>query len=279
MTVKELYAVGLKKLKNSVNADFAFDCDCLFSQFVGFDKIRRIVSENEDVSNEAENAFLSAVKRRTDGEPLQYILGEWEFMGLEFKVGEGVLIPRPETEMLVIEANTYLKGKENPIVYDLCAGSGAIGLSVAKFNPFSTVYLFEKYDGALGYLRKNAEMLELSNVHILKYDIFDGCPCDLPKADILLSNPPYIKDSEVKTLQKEVGFEPDTALKGGGDGLVFYRAIHDKWFDVVKKGGILVFECGDGQSEDIRSIFSDKQCEISVLYDFNDIDRTVKINV
>jgi len=279
MTVKELYAVGLKKLKNSGNTDFAFDCDCLFSQFVGFDKIRRIVSENEDVSNEAENAFLSAVKRRTDGEPLQYILGKWEFMGLEFKVGEGVLIPRPETEMLVVEANACLKGKENPIVYDLCAGSGAIGLSVAKFNPFSTVYLFEKYDGALGYLRKNAEMLGLSNVHILKYDVFDGCPCDLPKANVLLSNPPYIKDSEVKTLQKEVGFEPDTALKGGEDGLLFYRAIHDKWYDAVKKGGIFVFECGDGQSEDIRSIFSDKQCEISVLYDFNDIDRTVKINV
>lgn len=279
MTVKELYAVGLKKLKNSGNTDFAFDCDCLFSQFVGFDKIRRIVSENEDVSNEAENAFLSAVKRRTDGEPLQYILGEWEFMGLEFKVGEGVLIPRPETEMLVVEANAFLKRKENPIVYDLCAGSGAIGLSVAKFNPFSTVYLFEKYDGALGYLRKNAETLGLSNVCILKYDIFDGCPCDLPKANVLLSNPPYIKDSEVKTLQKEVGFEPDTALKGGEDGLLFYRAIHDKWYDAVKKGGIFVFECGDGQSEDIRSIFSDKQCEISVLYDFNDIDRTVKINV
>lgn len=279
MTVKELYAIGLKKLKNSGNTDFAFDCDCLFSQFVGLDKIRRIVSENEDISNEAENVFLSAVKRRTDGEPLQYILGEWEFMGLEFKVGEGVLIPRPETEMLVVEANSCLKGKENPIVYDLCAGSGAIGLSVAKFNPFSTVYLFEKYDGALGYLKKNAETLGLSNVHILKYDIFDGCPCDLPKADVLLSNPPYIKDSEVKTLQKEVGFEPDTALKGGEDGLMFYRAIHDKWFDAVKKGGIFVFECGDGQSEDIRSIFSDKQCEISVLYDFNDIDRTVKINV
>ena len=246
MTVKELYTVGLNELKNSGNTDSFFDCDCLFLQFVGFDKIRRIVSGNEDVSNDAENAFLSAVKRRTDGEPLQYILGEWEFMGLNFKVGKGVLIPRPETEMLVIEANAYLKSKENPVVYDLCAGSGAIGLSVAKFNPFSTVYLFEKYDGALGYLRKNAEMLELSNVRILKYDIFDGCPCDLPKADVLLSNPPYIKDSEVKTLQKEVGFEPDTALKGGDDGLLFYRAIHDKWFDAVKKGGIFVFECGDG---------------------------------
>lgn len=279
MTVKELYTVGLNELKNSGNTDSFFDCDCLFLQFVGFDKIRRIVSGNEDVSNDAENAFLSAVKRRTDGEPLQYILGEWEFMGLNFKVGKGVLIPRPETEMLVIEANAYLKSKENPVVYDLCAGSGAIGLSVAKFNPFSTVYLFEKYDGVLGYLIKNAEMLGLSNVHILKYDIFDGCPCDLPKADVLLSNPPYIKDSEVKTLQKEVGFEPDTALKGGDDGLLFYRAIHDKWFDAVKKGGIFVFECGDGQSEDIRNIFSDKQCEISALYDFNDIDRTVKINV
>lgn len=279
MTVKELYTVGLNELKNSGNTDSSFDCDCLFSQFVGFDKIRRIVSGNEDVSNESENAFLSAVKRRTDGEPLQYILGEWDFMGLNFKVGKGVLIPRPETEMLVEEANGFLSDKENAIVFDLCAGSGAIGLSVAKFNPFSTVYLFEKYDGAHGYLRKNAEILRLPNVHILKYDIFDGCPCYLPKADVLLSNPPYIKDSEVMSLQKEVGFEPDTALKGGDDGLLFYRAIHDKWFDAVKKGGIFVFECGDGQSEDITSIFSDKQCEISVLYDFNDIDRIVKINV
>jgi len=279
MTVNELYGLGAKTLENSGNADFFFDCDCLFSAFTGIDKTQRIVSPQAEVSKEAEAAFLSAVKRRTDGEPLQYILGEWEFMGLNFKVGKGVLIPRPETEMLVEEANSFLSGKENAIVFDLCAGSGAIGLSVAKFNPLSTVYLFEKYDGAFGYLRKNAELLGLSNVRILKHDIFDGCPIGLPKADVLLSNPPYIKDSEVASLQREVGFEPDTALKGGADGLDFYRAIHDKWIDCVNKGGIAVFECGDGQSDDIIRLFSDKSNEISVLYDFNDIDRTVRINV
>lgn len=279
MTVKELYALGLDRLKKSGCSDYAFDCDCLFSQFVGFDKIKRIISGNSPVEPDKAEKFLSCVKRRADGEPLQYILGEWEFMGLDFKVGEGVLIPRPETEMLVETANEYLHGRENCTVYDLCAGSGAIGLSVAAFNPSSTVYLFEKYDGALKFLRENAELSGLSNIHTVNYDIFDGSPCDLPKADVLLSNPPYIKNDEVPHLQKEVGFEPETALKGGDDGLDFYRAIHDKWFDSVNKGGICVFECGDGQSEDIKSIFSDKPCEISVLYDFNDIDRTVKINV
>lgn len=279
MTVNELYGIGLRMLKESGNADYSFDCDCLFTAFTGVDKTRRIINRNDDISAKAENSFFSAVKRRIDGEPLQYILGEWEFMGLPFKVGEGVLIPRPETEMLVETANEFLKNKVNAVVFDLCAGSGAIGLSVARYNPNVTVYLFEKYDGALKYLRENAGLLELPNVKILKYDIFNGFPNDLPKADILLSNPPYIKDDEVPLLQKEVSFEPDTALKGGEDGLVFYKAIHDKWLDGVKKGGIIVFECGDGQSEDIKSMFSDKSDKISVLYDFNDIDRTVKINV
>lgn len=279
MTVNELYGIGLKMLKESGNADYSFDCDCLFTAFTGVDKIRRIINRDDDISAKAENSFFSAVKRRIDGEPLQYILGEWEFMGLPFKVGEGVLIPRPETEMLVETANEFLKNKENAVVFDLCAGSGAIGLSVARYNPNVTVYLFEKYDGALKYLRENAGLLELSNVKILKYDIFDGFPNDLPKADVLLSNPPYIKDDEVPLLQKEVSFEPYTALKGGEDGLAFYKAIRDRWLDGVKKGGIIVFECGDGQSEDIKNMFSDKSDKISVLYDFNDIDRIVKINV
>ena len=143
MTVNELYGIGLKMLKESGNADYSFDCDCLFTAFTGVDKTRRIINRDDDISAKAENSFFSAVKRRIDGEPLQYILGEWEFMGLPFKVGEGVLIPRPETEMLVEFALDYLKDKKSRVVFDLCAGSGCIGLSVARLCPDSKVYLIE----------------------------------------------------------------------------------------------------------------------------------------
>ena len=115
MTVNELYGIGLRMLKESGNADYSFDCDCLFTAFTGVDKTRRIINRDDDISAKAENSFFSAVKRRIDGEPLQYILGEWEFMGLPFKVGEGVLIPRPETEMLVETANEFLKNKEKEL--------------------------------------------------------------------------------------------------------------------------------------------------------------------
>lgn len=279
MTVAELYSFCLNTLKNAGIDDYRFDCDCLFESFTGFDKVKRIINADSELQQEAVEKLISAVQKRADGEPLQYLLGHWNFMGLDFFVGKGVLIPRPETEMLVELACNFINIHKNAIVYDLCAGSGAIGLSVAKLKPSCKVFLFEKYDEAIKYLNKNAEFLQLSNVNIIKCDIFDNPDFNIPNPDLLLSNPPYIKSDDISALQTEVKFEPLTALDGGEDGLKFYRCIKDSWSKLVNENGAIMMECGDRQSDDIIKIFSDISKHSTVYYDFNNIDRVVEINV
>lgn len=279
MNVNELYSFCLKTLKEADIEDADFDCDCLFNEFSGLNKIKRIIEPYAEISQEACDKIFSAVNRRACGEPLQYILGKWEFMGFEFTVGKGVLIPRPETELLVELADNYIKSHKIKTVYDLCAGSGAIGLTLAKLNPMCKVYLFEKYDEAFKYLKINSDNLKLENVKLIKCDIFDFHNSAIENADLIVSNPPYIKSEEISLLQKEVGFEPKTALDGGHDGLDFYRCIKEKWFGRLNCDGTFLFECGDGQAEDIVSYFSDICSKSSVYFDFNNIDRVVEINV
>lgn len=279
MTVKELYSFCLNILKNSDIDDYRFDCDCLFEKFLDIDKVKRITRADIEVIKNSADELLNAVKRRAEGEPLQYILGQWSFFDSDFYVGKGVLIPRPETEMLVELANKKISESGECVIYDLCAGSGAIGLSIAKHNPECTVYLFEKYDEAFYYLEKNKEALNLPNTEIIKCDIFDNHVFSIQKADIIVSNPPYIKKEEIASLQSEVLREPLSALDGGDDGLVFYRCIHDQWLSGLNDNGVLFMECGDDQSADIISCFSDVSKKSVVHYDFNHIDRIVEINV
>lgn len=219
------------------------------------------------------------IERRKKGEPLQYIVGSWSFYGLEFAVGEGVLIPRPETELLVEYVLKELKNINNIVVYDLCSGSGCIGLTVAKIRPDADVYLFEKEDKAFEYTKKNAEKFNLKNVNLVKCDIFDFDFSLLPLADAIISNPPYIKTNEISLLQTEVRHEPVSSLDGGKDGLDFYRCIASKWSKKLKKGGLIAMECGDGQSSDIISVFDSIKSEKNVVFDFNDIDRIVTFRI
>ena len=219
------------------------------------------------------------IERRKKGEPLQYIVGSWSFYGLEFAVGEGVLIPRPETELLVEYVLKELKNINNIVVYDLCSGSGCIGLTVAKIRPDADVYLFEKEDKAFEYTKKNAEKFNLKNVNLVKCDIFDFDFSLLPLADAIISNPPYIKTDEIPLLQTEVRHEPVSSLDGGKDGLDFYRCIASKWSKKLKKGGLIAMECGDGQSSDIISVFDSIKSEKNVVFDFNDIDRIVTFRI
>lgn len=280
MTVKDLYSCCLEKLKSADIQDANFECDCLFEHFIGYTKIDRITKSNNTISQINIDKLNNAILKRIAGEPLQYILGSWEFMGFEFKVGEGVLIPRPETEIVVEKACEFIKKRsESCVVYDLCAGSGAIGLSVAKLNPDCRVYLFEKYDKAFEYLKLNAEAFNCQNAKIIKYDIFDGYITEFPKADLILSNPPYIESNEIPTLQKEVQLEPKTALDGGADGLDFYRCIHEKWVNSLNIESSVIMECGENQSKDIIDIFSCNLSNSKVYFDFNDIDRVVELNI
>ncbi len=222
----------------------------------------------DEMPAEDTDEFFELADRRICGEPLQYLIGEWEFYGYEYCVGKGVLIPRPETEMLVDFAKEYLKGKNSPVVLDLCAGTGCVGLSVAREIPESTVYLVEKFDDAFAYLERNAK--NVKNARIIKGDIFDEL--DLPRADLLLSNPPYIKSDEIAVLQREVHFEPETALDGGKDGLIFYRRIAQLLSET--RCECVAVECGEEQADEIKELFSETE-NTKAIKDFNGYDRVV----
>ena len=276
MILKELYSYCVNEL--SFTDDNLFEALCLFEDILGYSKEQIYLSSIEASQNDILK-LDNSITRRKNGEPLQYILGKWDFYDLTFSVGEGVLIPRPETEMLVDFALDKLKNIENPVVYDLCSGSGCIGLTIAKHRKDATVYLLEKERNALKYLLKNKIDNEIENVVVVHDDLFTVDLSLFPKADLILSNPPYIISDEIAQLQKEVLFEPASALDGGNDGLVFYRCLAERWCDKVKNNGFIALECGEEQSSLIIDIFSDKYVEKNVIFDFNNIDRIVTFGI
>ncbi len=266
MTLKDAYAYSVRFLEyNGVDeADFKALCVCCH--------IAKIKNSDYPLHKDDfvfEGTLAKLLWRLKEGEPLQYVLGKWEFYDSEFYVGEGVLIPRPETEELVELAIKHI-GDKKLTVFDLCAGSGCIGLSIAKACPNTEVTLFEKSEKAFEYLLKNAEGVK--NAKPLLYDIneaYEG------RADIIISNPPYVRSDDIKELQSEVLREPEMALDGGEDGLDFYRIINDKWYKNLNENGLLFLEIGEEQGEDIIGILSNYK-KIEVLKDIYGNDRMVK---
>ncbi len=281
---KTMTQMKLKDLRKKLTAalvpcsseEAEFEADCIVADLLGVkNSALRIIGET-DISTETVLKAESFVKQRLKGEPLQYILGKWEFYGLDFFVGKGVLIPRPETELLIDIAIEFAKGKNNISCFDLCSGSGCIGITVAKLFNGSEVTVLEKSDDALKYLRKNKEHNSADNVTVIQGDLFDGV--DLfagKKCDILLSNPPYIRSEVISSLQREVLSEPEMALDGGIDGLDFYRAIAGKWFCAVKPDGMVAVEIGEEQGNDVSKIFSQYFKKVNVIRDFSGNDRVV----
>ena len=190
-------------------------------------------------------------KKRRAGVPLQYILGSWWFYKSEFLVGEGVLIPRQDTETLVEAALDLIKNKGNPDICDLCSGSGCIAISIALEREDSTVTAVEKYEDAYKYLIKNIEHNKAKNVKGVMADVLEQ---PFGSYDLIVSNPPYIKNSEKEELSAEVLNEPHTALFGGDDGLFFYREITRIWRKALKQGGILAFEVGINEDTSVADI-------------------------
>lgn len=217
--------------------------------------------------------LLSAVDRRLRGEPLQYILGEWEFWGLPFKVGKGVLIPQPDTERLVECALEQIRGKANPKVLDLCSGSGCVAIALAHERADAQVTAVELYDSAFSYLTENIKLNQV-DVKAVKYDVLTE-PVGFEKYDIIVSNPPYIAPCETELLSAEVLAEPHEALFGGNDGLEFYRAINNLWIPLLNPDGALLLEIGHTQAASVKEIFKGRQS--SVLKDYAGLDRVVKI--
>ena len=210
---------------------------------------------------ETEARVREFTARRIAGEPIAYVLGEWEFMGLPMEVAAGVLIPRPETETLAELALRLLRGRHTAgaRVLDLCCGTGCIGISVAAKVADAKIVLADNSMKALRVARKNVRRNNVAgNTIVIDADVLKSPPMMLGRFDMIISNPPYIPTKEIKTLDSSVrDFEPREALDGGPDGLDFYRAIIPRWTDILKDDGVILFECGEGQADEIGLLLRD----------------------
>ena len=225
-----------------------------------------------EITAEQAEEIREIVKKRCEGVPLQYIFGKWEFYGYEFFVGEGVLIPRPETELLVdIAAENLTK---DSVMLDLCSGTGCIPISCAK-ETGCRAYAVELYDKAFSYLEKNIAHNNV-NVTAVKGDALDNRHFEGVMFDAIFSNPPYLTGEEMRNLQKEVRHEPETALYGGEDGLDFYRQLFTLWKPKLKKGGIFAVEVGDSQGEKVKALMEEAGFTAEIIPDLQGIGRVVK---
>ncbi len=230
------------------------------------------------IPQDVEERARALMRRHLAGEPLAYLIGEWSFCGMDLDVNESVLIPRTDTEVLAEQAIGFVKTLDEPRVLDLCAGSGCVGLAVAKFCPGSHVVLGELMEDALRVCRQNIRRCGLTaQVMPWQVNALDGPPPRFGEFDCIVSNPPYIPDGDIAGLDVSVrDYEPMTALKGGNDGLDFYRAISDKWRTALHPGSRLYFEVGIGQADDVLRIMRAQGFgDIEVVPDTAGIPRVV----
>ena len=229
----------------------------------------------EDIPD-AERARETAV-RRAKHEPLQYLLGKWEFYGLEFFVGAGALIPRADTETLVDAVLSRVDDRAGQQILDLCTGSGCIALALAAHMKNTRFTGIDISQAALGYAEKNLLNHGRSNVNFLCADVLDASVSALyHDMAAIVCNPPYLTADDMASLQEEVRYEPETALFGGEDGLDFYRRITAVWKQTLQPGGLLAFEAGAKQADDICAILQENGfAGIEAVRDLNGIRRTV----
>lgn len=246
-------------------------------ELLGFvlSKTKEWIMSNIDyeLSEEDYKKFLNLVNERICGTPLQYILGEQYFMGLKFCVNSEVLIPRADTEILVYKIIELGKKLGEIKVLDLCTGSGCIAVSIAKNLSNAEVFAIDISDGALEVAEKNSKINE-TNVKFLKSDLFSEVLNET--FDIIVSNPPYISEEEMRSLEKDVLNEPHLALYGGKDGLDFYREISRSAVEYLKNDGVLAFEIGATQAERIKEILMKLNYKnIEIIKDYSGNDRVI----
>lgn len=272
MTATDILYEVTKRLERAEIEDAKFEAEQIITAVCDISLSQLMLNGAEEVSLKKQEKIFAVVEKRCEHYPLQYLLGEWEFYSLPFKINEGVLIPRPDTEILVDTALDYISDSENLDIADLCSGSGCIAIAIEKNAPDSVVTAYEKYDEAFKCLQENIKLND-SQIEAVQYDIADGADKHF---DVILSNPPYIRSADIPSLQKEVGFEPTSALDGGADGLDFYRIICDKWVPYLKAGGVLIVEIGYDQKEDVCRLFENAGLVgVECKPDFEGNDRVV----
>ncbi len=223
------------------------------------DQFSRVM--NLYVADYVEARFRELLDRRLSGEPVAYIIGEWEFYGLTLDVNRDVIIPRPDTETLVDQGILFVKSLPGGTrVLDLCAGSGCVGLAIASNCPNTRVALCDWSEDALRVCRQNIRRCELSGqVNTVRANALEPAPASLGDFDLILCNPPYIRTGDLDGLDASVrDYEPRVALDGGEDGLDFYRAVSRGWKSALRHGGKLAFEVGFDQAPAVESIMAEQ---------------------
>ncbi len=249
------------------------DAGLLLCKYLQVDKVYLIVNSDKDI--EVDDEFEKLVKRRENHEPMHYILGSVEFYGLEFKVNKNVLIPRPDTEVLVEKVIEYVGDKPHTLL-DIGTGSGCIPITVAANCKNVKAYTVDISKEATAVAKENAKINGVDkSVNFINMDILTDFP-DF-EVDCIVSNPPYIEDEIISTLMSDVkDYEPLIALKGGKDGLVFYRRISEKGLEILKSGGMIAFEVGHNQSGKVAEILeNDGYSDVKITNDLAGIGRVV----
>lgn len=279
MTIRDIiikYSKELEEISDTPRLDVE-----LFLQKVlgGVDRIYIHLNLNKDLTDEQHNEFRKYINDRINGRPVAYIVGNREFMRLDFFVKEGVLIPRPDTETLVEEMIDLCKNKKEEIkILDIGTGSGAITVSLAKYIENSKVTSFDISEIPLEVGKINAINNQVDNkIEFIKSDVFSAIKDKDIKFDVIVSNPPYIPRKDIKDLHTQVkDYEPYNALEGGEDGLDFYRQITRESVDYIKQEGILAYEVGHDQAEDVAKIMENHgYTKIYKKKDIQGIDRVV----
>jgi len=276
MNITDLLTIASKKLKDFNIENPLFEAEYLLAFTLNRDKLYVKTHLTDSVSKEYEEEYFKYIDLRSKDYPAAYITGTKEFFGLDFFVEEGILIPRPETELLVEITLEHIKS-DSPVIADIGTGSGAIAISLAKNLPNSRIYALDISDKALEIANKNAKYHKVENqITFVKSDYLTEIKHK--KFHAIVSNPPYIKTEIIKTLQKGVkNFEPKIAFDGGKDGLEAYRAILPNTIDLINEDGIIVLEIGFDQKDDLVRIIKKYNLKMNIYKDIYENYRTVLI--
>lgn len=277
MNIQQLLVKGYEILKYN-NESYILDAQLILAKVLKLDRVSIIINKDKEISDKNKDEYFRLIDLRKNKMPLKYITEETEFMGISFFVKQGVLIPRPDTEILVEEVLKLTDKRNKLTICDVCCGSGAIGLSIAKISEASEVYCSDISEIAEEVTTKNIELLSLyKRAHFVKSDLLKFAIDNKLKFDVIVSNPPYIKTSVIPTLMEDVkDYEPYIALWGGDDGLNFYRSITKQSLQVLNNGGILAYEIGFDQANDVKAILKDNGfTDVKVLKDLAGFDRVV----
>ena len=287
MSLHSLWLWGTAELAASVVEDSRWQAELLLRGIVDVTRAKFMTYPELQVTRIDTERFREAIRKRSFGVPVQYILGRQEFYGREFLVTPDVLIPRPETEVLVEEVVKALSAFSFPLsgleelsahsfrILDLCTGSGCIGLTLAAELPEARVLATDISLQALAVAKQNAQKLGVADrVEFRQGDLFAALRGDV--FDVIVSNPPYIETATIPTLSKDVQNEPIGALDGGADGLEFYRRIADGLGQYLAPAGLVAVEIGHGQGQDVMQLFTQSGLiDVTLILDLAGKERVV----